>query len=60
MRVLGALHGISKENVVEDAGFVAVDKNLGDDLLGEFWMALDSNIFAGGVHGLDFADGIAA
>lgn len=50
-----SLHTTLVHLIVEDAGIVSIDQDLGDDVLGELGVALHSNVLARFVHGLDGA-----
>lgn len=55
-----ALHGILVDLVVEDAGGMAVEEHLGDDLPCELGVALDGDVFAWLVHALHLTDVVGA
>lgn len=55
-----ASHAITVQFVCKDADRVAVEKNLGDNVLCELGVPLHGNVLAGSVHGLHGADIVAA
>lgn len=54
------LHGIGVHLVAKDSNRVSVEENLGDDLFCELGVTLHADVSAGGVKGLNFADGVGA